>query len=64
MIPAGTPVVASTALANRDRSVYPDPDTFDITRQPAEPMLTFGGGAHYCLGVHLVKAELAAPSQS
>lgn len=64
MIPAGTPVVASTAPANRDRSVYPDPDTFDITRQPAEPMLTFGGGAHYCLGVHLVKAELAAPSQS
>lgn len=59
-IPAGTRVAAMTAAANRDPSVYPDPDTFDITRQPAEPMLTFGGGAHYCLGVHLAKAELAA----
>jgi len=39
--------------------VYPDPDRFDITRQPTEPMLTFGGGMHYCLGVHLAKAELA-----
>jgi cytochrome P450 len=58
-IPAGTPVLASTAAANRDPSVYPDPDRFDITRQPAEPMLTFGGGMHYCLGVHLAKAELA-----
>jgi len=58
-IPAGTNVLAATAAANRDPSVYPDPDRFDITRQAAEPMLTFGGGMHYCLGVHLAKAELA-----
>ena len=48
-----------TAAANRDPSVYPDPDRFDITRPAPEPMLTFGGGMHYCLGVHLAKAELA-----
>jgi cytochrome P450 len=59
LIPAGTSVVASTAAANRDPSVYADPDRFDITRQAPEPMLTFGGGTHYCLGVHLAKAELA-----
>jgi cytochrome P450 len=59
LIPAGTSVIASTAAANRDPSVYPEPDRFDITRQPAEPMLTFGGGIHYCLGVHLAKTELA-----
>src|SRR5215469_2874617 len=59
VIPAGTSIVASTAAANRDPSVYPDPDRFDITREAAEPMLTFGGGIHYCLGVHLAKAELA-----
>jgi len=58
-IPAGTSVIAGTAAANRDPSVFPDPDRFDITRQAAEPMLTFGGGMHYCLGVHLAKAELA-----
>jgi len=58
-IPAGMPVFASTAAANRDTTVYPDPDRFDITRQAPEPMLTFGGGMHYCLGVHLAKAELA-----
>jgi cytochrome P450 len=59
LIPAGTPVAASTAAANRDPSVYSDPDRFDINREGPEPMLTFGGGLHYCLGVHLAKAELA-----
>jgi cytochrome P450 len=58
-IPAGTHILASTAAANRDPSVYPDPDWFDITREDPEPMLTFGGGLHYCLGVHLAKAEIA-----
>jgi cytochrome P450 len=58
-IPAGTIIAAATAAANRDPSVYDDPDRFDITREGPEPMLTFGGGFHYCLGVHLAKAELA-----
>jgi cytochrome P450 len=58
-IPAGTVVIASTGSANRDPSVYAEPDRFDITREGTEPMLTFGGGFHYCLGVHLAKAELA-----
>jgi len=58
-IPAGTIVVVSTAAANRDPSVYTDPDRFDIRRVGAAPQLTFGGGIHYCLGVHLAKAELA-----
>lgn len=58
-VPAATTVIASTAAANRDPSIYPDPDRFDITREHPEPMLTFGGGIHYCLGVHLAKAELA-----
>jgi cytochrome P450 len=58
-IAAGTLVVANTAAANRDPAVYPDPDRLDITREGAAPMLTFGGGIHYCLGVHLAKLELA-----
>jgi cytochrome P450 len=58
-IPAGTLVIANTAAANRDPAVYPDPDRFDITREDAPAMLTFGGGMHYCLGAHLARIELA-----
>jgi cytochrome P450 len=58
-IPAGTLVSVNTAAANRDPSMFDDPDRFDIQRVGAPPHLTFGGGIHYCLGVHLAKAELA-----
>ncbi len=57
--PAGSFVVANLAAANRDPSVYDNPDRLDITREGAPPMLSFGGGAHYCLGVHLARIELA-----
>jgi cytochrome P450 len=57
-IPAGTVVVANTAAANRDPAVFDDPDRLDITRRGGEPMLTFGGGLHYCLGSHLARLEL------
>ncbi|MDT5016899.1 MAG: hypothetical protein QOD39_3059 [Mycobacterium sp.] len=58
-IPAGTLVIANTAGANRDPAIYNDPDRFDITRESAPAMLTFGGGVHYCLGAHLARIELA-----
>ena len=57
-IPAGTLVGANTASANRDPGVYADPDRLDITRDGQPPMLTFGGGVHYCLGSHLARLEL------
>lgn len=57
--PAGTFVLGNTAAANRDPAVFPDPDRFDITRVDGAAPLTFGGGMHYCLGVHLAKVELA-----
>jgi cytochrome P450 len=57
-IPAGTIVGANTAAANRDPAVYHDPDQLDITRDDPPAMLTFGGGAHYCLGAHLARTEL------
>lgn len=57
-IPAGSLVIANTAAANRDPAVYEDPERFDITRTGAPAMLTFGGGVHYGLGVHLARVEL------
>jgi cytochrome P450 len=57
-IPAGSVLVPSGPAANRDPKVYPDPDRFDMTREHAQPMLTFGGGAHYCLGASLARFEI------
>ncbi|OBB28772.1 cytochrome [Mycolicibacterium peregrinum] len=57
-IPAGTNVVVNFAAANRDPQVYDDPDRFDVNRIGPPPMMTFGGGLHYCLGAHLARVEL------
>lgn len=62
-VPAHTLVVVSAASANRDPSVVDDPERFDITREQSVPVMTFGGGVHYCLGSHLARAELVAALQ-
>ena len=59
VFPAGTMVLVNTAAANRDPTVYDDPDRVDITREGAPAILTFGGGAHYCLGANLARREIA-----
>jgi cytochrome P450 len=59
-IAEGDPVVMFYESANRDESVFCDPQIFDITRSP-NPHVGFGaGGAHFCLGAHLARAELSA----
>ncbi|MEX5635882.1 cytochrome P450 [Parafrankia sp. FMc2] len=55
----GTKLVSYYGAANRDPSVFSDPDTFDIHRNP-NPHLAFGVGRHFCLGSHLARAELVA----
>ncbi|MFI5509570.1 cytochrome P450 [Mycobacterium sp. NPDC051804] len=59
VIPAGASVVVNTAAANRDPQRYEDPERFDITHSGRAAVMTFGGGAHHCLGAHLARVELA-----
>ncbi|MEU7040913.1 cytochrome P450 [Streptomyces varsoviensis] len=55
----GEKVVVYHASANRDETVFPDPDRFDITRAPG-PHVSFGHGPHLCLGAHLARVQLRA----
>jgi cytochrome P450 len=59
ILPAGTLIVVNTFAANRDTTVYDDPTRFDISRDGAPAILTFGCGIHYCLGANLARLELA-----
>lgn len=56
-IPEGALVAINLAQANRDPDVYPDPDRFDVTRKDAVT-LTFGHGAHFCVGTALARMEV------
>ncbi len=59
VFPAGTFMSVSLLEANRDSSVFAEPQTFDITAAKSDqPQLTFGSGIHYCLGQALARAEL------
>jgi cytochrome P450 len=55
-VPAGARVGLSLGAANRDPLRYPDPDRFDIFRDPSQHM-AFGFGPHMCLGMHLARLE-------
>ncbi|GGJ41555.1 cytochrome P450 [Streptomyces brasiliensis] len=53
----GDLVTVSLAAANRDPSVFPDPDRFDLHRPNSRRQLAFAHGPHYCLGAHLARLE-------
>ncbi len=55
-IPAGARVYVVLASANRDEQQFEHADQFDITR-PNNKHLSFGMGAHYCLGAPLARLE-------
>ncbi|MCV7216009.1 cytochrome P450 [Mycobacterium crocinum] len=56
-IRAGDKVLVWEGSANRDGSVFDDPDCFDVGRK-RNPHLGFGQGVHYCLGANLARLEL------
>ena len=43
--------------AHRDERVFDDPDEFRIGRDIGSRLLSFGSGAHFCLGAHLARME-------
>jgi hypothetical protein len=57
LVPAGTYVSMSTAAANHDEEFTPRGCEFDPAR-PATRHVTFGKGAHYCLGAALARTEV------
>ncbi|MEV0400199.1 cytochrome P450 [Actinoallomurus sp. NPDC050550] len=56
-IPRGTTVLCDMAAANRDETAFDRANEMDLTRSP-NPHLTFGAGAHSCLGQSLARTEL------
>jgi len=56
IVRAGERVLAILAAGNRDPSVFPRPNDFDIRREGAHH-LAFGGGIHFCVGAVLARLE-------
>jgi cytochrome P450 len=57
LVRAGEPVIVELGSANRDGTVFADPDRLDLTRAP-NPHVGFGHGVHHCLGAQLARMEL------
>jgi cytochrome P450 len=59
-IPEGASVMVRYGAANRDPSVFVEPDRFDITRDNANQHVAFGLGAHFCLGAASARQEMTS----
>ncbi len=59
-IRASQKVVMYYGAANRDPSVFAEPERFDVGRDPNPHVAFGGGGAHFCLGAHIARIEIEA----
>jgi len=57
IIPKDVRALILYARANMDERHYPNPDTFDIHRNPRDHV-GWGHGMHFCAGSHLARLEL------
>ncbi|MEX2459022.1 MAG: cytochrome P450 [Actinomycetota bacterium] len=56
-VPRGAELALLFGSANRDPTVFAEPDRLDVARHP-NPHMAFGAGIHFCLGAPLARAEL------
>lgn len=56
-IPQGARVLVLFSAANWDERHYPDPDRFDVHRNPRDHF-GWGHGTHSCVGMHLARLEM------
>jgi cytochrome P450 len=56
-IPDGDVVLLLPGSAHRDERVFDDPDDYRIGREIGSKLMSFGSGAHFCLGAHLARME-------
>lgn len=57
-IKPGEPIALVYASANRDETVFPEPDEFQLRRPNIRQHLAFGRGPHLCAGIALARQEL------
>ncbi len=55
-IPQGSRVLLLVGSANRDESVFPDPDRYDLDRDTSR-LVSFGSGRHFCMGAPMARLE-------
>jgi cytochrome P450 len=56
-VPAGDVLILLIGSANRDERVFENPDEYRIDREIGPKLVSFGSGAHFCLGAHLARME-------
>ena len=57
VIPEGHRVLLLVGSANRDENVFDDASSYRIGRDCSQALMSFGMGAHFCLGAHLARLE-------
>ena len=57
VIPEGHRVLLLVGSANRDETVFDDASSYQIGRDCSQALMSFGMGAHFCLGAHLARLE-------
>ncbi|MGB0507613.1 MAG: cytochrome P450 [Pikeienuella sp.] len=56
-IPEGSNILVIMGSGNRDETLFPNGEKFDVTRSNARTHLSFGYGIHFCIGFQLAKME-------